>query len=107
MAFSQLYKTPFDWDFSSEPEPALDDRSVYLSRPALGKELALQETRIDKVPIDSDTIVVPVPDTGKAAADAMAYELGLPVKLIGVGEGLDDLRPFDPGDFARALVTSS
>jgi fused signal recognition particle receptor len=26
------------------------------------------------------------------------------VKLIGVGEGLDDLRPFDPGDFARALV---
>ena len=31
-------------------------------------------------------------------------ELGLPVKLIGVGEGLDDLRPFDAGDFARALV---
>ncbi len=37
-------------------------------------------------------------------AVAIAYELGLPVKLIGVGEGLDDLRPFDPGDFARALV---
>src|SRR5205823_14337420 len=28
-------------------------------------------------PLDQDTIVVPVPDTGKAAADAMAYELGL------------------------------
>jgi fused signal recognition particle receptor len=26
------------------------------------------------------------------------------VKLVGVGEGLDDLRPFDPQDFARALV---
>jgi fused signal recognition particle receptor len=26
------------------------------------------------------------------------------VKLIGVGEQLDDLRPFDPQDFARALV---
>jgi fused signal recognition particle receptor len=37
-------------------------------------------------------------------AIAIAYELGLPVKLIGVGEGLDDLRPFDAGDFARALV---
>jgi len=37
-------------------------------------------------------------------AVAIAYELGLPVKLIGVGEGLDDLRPFDPQDFARALV---
>src|SRR5262249_58843834 len=38
-------------------------------------------------------------------AIAIAQELGLPVKLIGVGEGLDDLRPFDPGDFARALVS--
>src|SRR5438445_75237 len=34
----------------------------------------------------------------------IAYELGLPVKLMGVGEQLDDLRPFDPQDFARALV---
>jgi fused signal recognition particle receptor len=37
----------------------------------------------------------------------IAYELGLPVKLIGVGEGLDDLRPFDPTDFAQALVEPS
>jgi fused signal recognition particle receptor len=37
-------------------------------------------------------------------AVAIAHELGLPVKLIGIGEGLDDLRPFDPADFARALV---
>jgi fused signal recognition particle receptor len=35
----------------------------------------------------------------------IAYELGLPVKLVGVGEGLDDLRPFDSTDFARALIT--
>src|SRR3954469_23416189 len=34
----------------------------------------------------------------------IAYELGLPVKLVGVGEQLDDLRPFDPQDFARPLV---
>jgi fused signal recognition particle receptor len=34
----------------------------------------------------------------------IAYELGLPVKLIGVGERLEDLRPFDPNDFSRALV---
>jgi fused signal recognition particle receptor len=38
-------------------------------------------------------------------AVAIAYELGLPIKLIGVGETLDDLTPFDPGDFARALVS--
>jgi fused signal recognition particle receptor len=36
----------------------------------------------------------------------IVYELGLPVKLVGVGEGLDDLRPFDPADYARALTTS-
>ena len=38
-------------------------------------------------------------------AVAIAHELGMPVKLIGVGETLDDLRPFDPHDFARALVS--
>jgi fused signal recognition particle receptor len=37
-------------------------------------------------------------------AVAIAYELGLPVKLIGVGERLEDLRPFDPAEFAQALV---
>jgi fused signal recognition particle receptor len=36
---------------------------------------------------------------------AIAHELGIPVKLIGVGEQLEDLRPFDPGEFARALVS--
>ena len=39
-------------------------------------------------------------------AVAIAYELGLPVKLIGVGEKLEDLRPFDPQDFARALLAA-
>jgi fused signal recognition particle receptor len=37
-------------------------------------------------------------------AVAIAFELGLPVKLVGVGESIDDLRPFDPQDFARALL---
>ncbi len=36
---------------------------------------------------------------------AIAQELQIPVKLIGVGEQLEDLRPFDPAEFARALVT--
>ena len=35
---------------------------------------------------------------------AIAQELGVPVKLIGVGEVLEDLRPFDPDDFARAIL---
>ena len=35
---------------------------------------------------------------------AIAAELGLPVKLVGVGEGVDDLRPFDAHDYAHNLV---
>jgi len=38
-------------------------------------------------------------------AVAIAHELGLPVKLVGVGETLADLQPFDAGEFARALVS--
>ncbi len=35
---------------------------------------------------------------------AIARELELPVKLIGTGESVEDLRPFDAGEFARALI---
>ena len=35
---------------------------------------------------------------------AIAGELGIPVKLIGVGEGIEDLRPFDAPAFAHALL---
>jgi fused signal recognition particle receptor len=38
---------------------------------------------------------------------AIARELSLPVKLIGVGESVEDLRPFDAEDFARALIAES
>ena len=68
----------FEWIYFANVASVLDDQSVYLSRSRLGKELALQEFCLNRVPLDDDTIVVPVPDTGKAAADAMAFELGLP-----------------------------
>lgn len=35
---------------------------------------------------------------------AVQQELGIPVKLVGLGEGADDLAPFDAGQFASALV---
>jgi amidophosphoribosyltransferase len=67
----------FEWIYFANVASVLDDRSVYLTRSRLGEELAEQERALGLVPLDSDTIVVPVPDTGKAAADAMAYQLGL------------------------------
>ena len=35
---------------------------------------------------------------------AIAGEMGLPVKYIGVGEGVDDLMAFDPAEFVEALL---
>jgi amidophosphoribosyltransferase len=64
----------FEWIYFANVASTMDQRSVYLARQALGEELA----RLETIPIDEDTIVVPVPDTSKCAADAMAYRLGVP-----------------------------
>jgi fused signal recognition particle receptor len=37
------------------------------------------------------------------AVVSVVDQLGLPVKFIGVGEGLEDLQPFNPDTFAEAL----
>jgi len=37
---------------------------------------------------------------------AVQRELGVPVKLVGLGEGPDDLAPFEPAEFVAALVDS-
>jgi len=69
----------FEWIYFANVASTLDDRSVYLSRKALGEELAAIEMQDRRFSFSrEDTIVVPVPDTSKAAADAMAYKLGLP-----------------------------
>jgi fused signal recognition particle receptor len=66
----------------------------------------LQQARLFGQAVDVSGIVLTKLDGSAKGgiAIAIAHELGLPVKLIGIGEGLDDLRPFDPGDFSRALV---
>ncbi|MFP3928475.1 MAG: signal recognition particle-docking protein FtsY [Desulfobacteraceae bacterium] len=33
----------------------------------------------------------------------ICHELGLPIEYIGIGEGIDDLRPFDPKEFVEAI----
>ena len=68
----------------------------------------IQQARLFKEAVDVTGVALTKLD-GSAkggVAVAIAYELGLPVKLIGVGEGLDDLRPFDPADYAKALVAA-
>ncbi len=70
----------FEWIYFANVASSMDGRSVYLSRTELGNELAQLEKEDGSVMIDEDTIVVPVPDTSKAAADAMAYQLGIPCR---------------------------
>ncbi len=58
----------------------------------------------EAVPVDG-IILTKLDGTAKGGiALAIADELGIPVKLIGIGEQLEDLRPFDADDFARALI---
>lgn len=53
----------------------------------------------------SGVVVTKLDGTAKGGvAVAIERELGLPIKLIGVGEGVDDLIPFEPRDFVKALI---
>src|SRR5881227_1688397 len=67
----------------------------------------LRQAKLFSDAVDVDGIVLTKLDgTAKGGiALAIANELKIPVKLIGIGEALEDLRPFDPDDFARALLT--
>jgi fused signal recognition particle receptor len=60
----------------------------------------------EAVPVDG-IVLTKLDGTAKGGiALAIAGELNIPVKLIGIGEALEDLRPFDADDFARALVAT-
>ena len=67
----------------------------------------LRQAKMFSEAIDvSGLVLTKLDGTAKGGiALAIAHDLGIPVKLIGIGEQLEDLRPFDPTDFARALVT--
>ena len=66
----------------------------------------LRQALLFREVVDATGIVLTKLDgTAKGGiALAIAQELGVPVKLIGIGEALEDLRPFDPQDFARAIL---
>ena len=69
----------------------------------------LRQAKLFSEAIDVSGIVLTKLDgTAKGGiALAIAQELGIPVKLIGTGEALEDLRPFDPDAFARAMLDPS
>jgi fused signal recognition particle receptor len=66
----------------------------------------LRQAKVFSEAVDvSGVVLTKLDGTAKGGiALAIAKELGLPVKLIGVGEGVEDLRPFDAREFAGALI---
>ena len=66
----------------------------------------LRQAKVFSEAVEVDGVVLTKLDgTAKGGiALAIASELGIPVKLIGVGEKLEDLRPFDPAEYAAALL---
>ena len=68
----------------------------------------LRQAKVFSEAVDVDGVVLTKLDgTAKGGiALAISSELEIPVKLIGVGETLEDLRPFDPGDYAKALLAT-
>ena len=64
----------FEWVYFSNVASEIDSSSVYLARARSGVRLAQREDQ----PIGDDCIVVPVPDTARAAGDAYAFQLGMP-----------------------------
>ena len=64
----------FEWVYFSNVASEIDGAGVYLARARSGELLAEMEDQ----PLDDTCIVVPVPDTAKAAGDAFAFRLGMP-----------------------------
>jgi fused signal recognition particle receptor len=66
----------------------------------------LRQAKLFSEAVDVTGIVLTKLDgTAKGGiALAIAEELGIPVKMIGIGEKLEDLRPFDAADYAKALI---
>ncbi len=58
----------------------------------------------EAVPV-TGVVVTKLDGTAKGGvAVAIEHDLGIPIKFIGIGEGIDDLIPFDPKEFVKALV---
>jgi fused signal recognition particle receptor len=82
---------------------------VLLTIDATTGQNGLQQARLFSEAVDVTGIVLTKLDgTAKGGiALAIAHELGIPVKLIGTGESLEDLRPFDAESFAQALFATA
>lgn len=72
----------FEWIYFASPESDLDGVPVYGARIQLGRMLApLLEERLERLGVNAD-LIVPVPETARIAAIAIAEELGVPYREV-------------------------
>ncbi len=84
--------------------PGAPNETLLILDGATGQN-AISQVRLFKESTDvSGLVLTKLDGTAKGGIlVAVSYEFGLPVRYIGVGEGVDDLREFDPREFVDAL----
>lgn len=71
----------FELIYFARPDSSVFDIPVYTYRKELGRLLAQLDAQDPTIPIDANTVVVPVPDSGNTAALGYAEEAGIPFEF--------------------------
>ncbi len=86
-------------------DPAAPHNTLLVLDATTGQNALAQVEIFRKIADVSGLVMTKLDGTAKGGVlVALADRFGLPIHAIGVGEQIDDLAPFDPEDFARALV---
>jgi len=86
-------------------DPTAPHNTLLVLDASTGQNALLQVEIFAKIADVSGLVMTKLDGTAKGGVlVALADKFGLPIHAIGVGEQIEDLAPFDPDDFARALV---
>jgi fused signal recognition particle receptor len=86
-------------------DPSAPHNTLLVLDATTGQNALMQVDIFRKIADVSGLVMTKLDGTAKGGVlVALADRFGLPIHAIGVGEQIDDLAPFDPADFARALV---
>jgi fused signal recognition particle receptor len=86
-------------------DPSAPHNTLLVMDATTGQNALLQVEIFRKIADVSGLVMTKLDGTAKGGVlVALADRFGLPIHAIGVGEQIDDLSPFDPQDFAKALV---
>ncbi len=87
-------------------DPALNMETLLVLDATTGQNALIQARQFHETVGISGIVLTKLDGTAKGGiVFALASELGIPIRFIGVGEKLEDLRPFVPGEFVSALLS--